>query len=381
MPESLNQKKQVWFLTAWSLAFLIPLYWIKGASGVTLIYSAASGHFWNKLNPYVPSVVLDIYHYSPFFAFIYYPLTLLPSFLHVFLWAFLNIFIFWSGMGLWFKLNWKQPAIVLFALICSAMELDISMRYEQCNAMMAGFILMSLHHLKESKHWRSGIFYALAVNFKIFPIVFGLALLKKWKALLFSVLFLLLLAMIPALYVGPKGIVKLHLQQYESIQKDTINRRMSDLRPTFERKGLPELGKISHYSVIFFFLLYSLRLFLKQSKIPLDLYYCLTAATILLISPRTESPTFIMIAPAYVFLALCLPKWLYPPFLFALFIITFVFTAAWDPFFHLKIQNGFFSKTMGTFVLWFVCVVEILRRELQDRNSLRRLNSDTLPNR
>jgi hypothetical protein len=87
----------------------------------------------------------------------------------------------------------------------------------------------------------------------------------------------------------------------------------------------------------------------------------------LLSSPRTESPTFVLIAPAYLFLA---REWLDQPraarwpglaaLAAAMFLITLGFNDLWPKRIFNPVALHFVTKSIGTFVLWLMSGTLIL---------------------
>jgi hypothetical protein len=126
--------------------------------------------------------------------------------------------------------------------------------------------------------------------------------------------------------------------------------------------GWPWVGKVLRWSVV----LTTLALLWKKRHRPLEgilspVGYCLIASCLLLFSPRSESPTFILIAPAYLFLTRLFYREKKPDVAWALlalclFWITFAFNdlwpkAVWDP----RSWN-YASKVFGIFGIWGILV-------------------------
>ncbi len=171
-----------------------------------------------------------------------------------------------------------------------------------------------------------------------------------------SIVAILILVFLPAIVVGFPASWTLLLEQFSSLRDESTTRSLCDIAALFNRLEWPKLGHTIQVVVgIFTLLLFPVvRFVFSDSKLPFDLWYSFGMSAILLLNPRTETPTFVFIAPAYVFLVTQPISWIRFASIVAMWSITFIYTAVWRPFFHFPLQAEYASKTLGTLLLWIL---------------------------
>lgn len=351
----------------WSLlSFLVsaPFVYRRGLDVVTKTYHGAAVSVAAKGDPYLAvQEGGDLFKYSPLFAVLYRPLSALPEKAEVLLWALLNIVVFWWALSLWAgaSLSWslkKNRVILVFAILAS-MELDISLRYQQFNACLAGLVLIGLHLFREKRLFSAGVLLAIVTNLKVLPVLFAFALLRPFRlrffmGLLTGAIFALVL---PAFILGFESNLRLHEAWIRLLLNDLHSPGLLDVQSLCIRWGWPMVGTVLKGGVA----LVTLGLIFGSRRPSLTWFFSFGMSALLLLSPRTESPTFVLMAPAYVLLALELFSW--PrriPWLIALGVIavitTLVYTDLWPNFVWSPAGTGYASKTTGAFMLWILCV-------------------------
>ncbi|NBT58608.1 DUF2029 domain-containing protein, partial [bacterium] len=209
--------RQATLLGAWSFLCVLPLLLKTGPNVVTLTYLEGAQRFYELGNPYLaPTAGRDYFFYPPFFAAIWRGFSwpgILPGIL---LWAFLNSFVFWWGVSCWFSVEKKQSRWAWFFLVCAAIELDISLRYQQANALLSGLILWALAEFRDRHFGRAGFLLALGTHLKVFPILIAAFLFLPFQ-LAFGASFvvsILVLFLVPASVVGVPEAFWLHIEQF-----------------------------------------------------------------------------------------------------------------------------------------------------------------------
>lgn len=358
---------QVLALTAWSFTFLIPIL-VRGTNIVTNTFTEGTLRFWAGTSPYEPSKIADVFHYSPLFAFLYWPFTELSSSAHALSWGFLNVLVFWMGVSVWFSFTKKTPKMIWLALALCAIELDISQRYQQINACLVGMVLLSLHFYKEEKFVWSALLISFITNIKLLPLVFAVLLcwpLRK-RYILSLVLFSALWLFLPSIGVGFSRNIELHRLQFEAIFSDASTghggRPMLDLASTLTRLGHEQVAYILKIVVAGLAVLICSFARWKEKEVPEGLFYSFVMLTLLVLSPRSESPTFIFLAPAYLFAMQELKGPAKALIVLFGFFISFVFTSAWAPHFTWTYHHGYFSKVFGTYVFWWLAFLLLFLR-------------------
>ncbi len=367
---------QTLLLTAWSVAFVTPLLWAGGKNVCTLTFAEGATRFWSGISPYLPPTVGDVFHYSPFFAMAYGAFEILPDRLEVFAFALLNAFVFWAGVSAWFRIRRSMSPWMWVALAGCAMELDISLRYQQTNALLAGLMLLGLAAYRDGKVARAGAFLALAVNLKVIPGVFALALVfPPRRRYVLALLATLALTIVLPGVVGGFG---LHAEQWRTIGADISQRHLLDLKSALERAGLPGMGELARIFVmagaaVVFPLAWLTR---PREGFSWGPWYTLGVATPLLLIPRVESPTFVWIAPAYLFLMERLGGSRRALLALVVFSITFVYTSLWPQSWWPEMRTFWASKSFGTLILWALAVNVLVRAYVHLRMSplARRVN-------
>jgi hypothetical protein len=354
-------RRQVGWLTAVVLLSVLPKLLMTGTNIVTITYGTAAERILHGILPYQPAPGADMFKYSPFFALAYSPLTLFGPRLHAALWACVNISVFWYGVSRWFLFGKETPAWLWAALILCSMEMDGSLRYQQVNAFLAGLMLLGLADYRDGNFFRSGFLLTVAANLKVVPLVFVLALLypirgRYLKAILAAVL---ITVFAPALVLGLAKNFAFHRAWAEILVGDLGKPGLLDIETVMLYFGAsPFMAKVTRLEVIGFSLLaFGIVLARRPARFPWEDFIPCGLGLMLLASPRTESPTFVLFAPAYIFLvsATLGKRFELALIAIAMFLITFAFNdlwpkAIWNP----SASLHFTTKTLGVFVLWLL---------------------------
>lgn len=353
-------------LALWSFLFVLPVLLKTGPNVVTLTYAEGSQKFWNGINPYEgASPGRDLFFYPPFFAFFWKVLSVwgeLPSSL---IWVFLNALVFWMGVTAWVEIKKQQSVWHWFFLIATAMELDISLRYQQANALLAGLVLLGMAYLKDRKAGRAGFLFALATHLKVFPLLIAAALVLPFHlAFLGSYcLWLLVLLLGPIAVVGFSETWFLHFDQLRATTSDFSKRELLDLATCLKRLGLAEWGiwlqKMTGLVGAVTLLFYRLkRSFLKFSA---GVWYTAFVTVLLAVTPKTESPTFVWMAPGYLLVGEKLSKKMKWFLTSIIFCITLVYTSLIPKSWVYFLTKDYASKTLGNWIFWGLCSFLLLK--------------------
>ncbi len=298
---------------SWILLALIswlavaPMLARTGTNIVTQTYERAADHFWAGEDPYQPpNGKGDWFKYSPFFAAAYGLFAALPDVIQALTWAALNALIFWYGLSRWFRWERATHPLIWIATAVTAMELDTSLRYQQINALMAGVLLVALAEMRDQNKARAARWIALDTNLKLLPGFFAALLLIPGggRYFLHLVIFSLELLLLPIVRLGWHGCWQAHLHWVQTLMADMGAPGLLDIHSVLARMdpGLGSVGRVIQSLVLPITLTLLAHSFRKVSHFSWGLFYTLGAAALLLFSPRTESPTFVLLAPAYLFL-------------------------------------------------------------------------------
>lgn len=354
----------------WSLlSFLVsaPFVYRRGLDVVTKTYHGAAVSVAAKGDPYLAvQEGGDLFKYSPLFAVLYRPLSALPEKAEVLLWALVNIVVFWWALSLWAgaSLAWSRKNLWLLAFaVLASMELDISLRYQQFNPCLAGLTLMAFFFFREKRFVGAGLLLALATNLKILPGLFALALARFFGRSygLAFVLGTVLCVLLPSLILGWSFNQDLHFSWLRLLISDAHAPGLLDLSTQMGRWGWPFAAPVKISLALI-----TLGVVLYRPAASLGALYSFGAAALLLLSPRTESPTFVLMAPAYVLLALEFRRDRAGRFAWALLsliavLTTLVYTDLWPRFLWSPAGTGYASKTLGALGLWGLALTRLVR--------------------
>jgi len=360
------RKKQICqclFLSVWSFLFVLPLLLKGGPNIVTLTFQEGADRFFQGQNPYaLPGQDTDVFHYPPFFAVLWGVFDILGISTKVLFWVFLNCLIFWLGISKWWLFERKQTPWAWFFLICTAVELDISVRYQQSNALVTGLILLALAAIRDRQMGRAGIYFAVATHIKVFPVFLALIVAfsfpVNWSFLGSFLGALLICFSVPSFLVGPQQTLWLHWAQFQAITQDFSRREMLDIAPCMARLGFSLLGKILQKGILFIsavvMVIYRLRN--ANDKFRWQYWYSIFVTTLLLVTPRAESPTFVWAAPAYLLFSQTNSRRVLWGLAFIGFFLSLIYSSAFavQPFEWFR-QN-WTSKTLATLGLWLLSV-------------------------
>ncbi len=151
----------------------------------------------------------DLYKYSPTFSLLMAPLAILPDVIGLFFWNVLNALILFLGIRkLQLPPRFKEVSFQkshAFILLFVGLELMTSLQNEQSNGLIAGLIILAFVFLEKEKIWLGTLCIALTFYIKIFGIVaFALFLIypRKGKFILSSAVWMIVLGLLPAVFVG-----------------------------------------------------------------------------------------------------------------------------------------------------------------------------------
>jgi hypothetical protein len=166
------------------------------------------------------------YSYSPFFATLLIPFTLLPSGITEVIWLLANLFflkrileIISSMLNL--SLFSKKEHYLWLAISTLLVLRFVLHNFEmvQMNIFLLFCCLESFHQAKKKNYWLSGLLLALGITIKILPLVLIPYFLyrKILKPLPFTFLFTLTFLLFPALFFGWEFNLSLHSQWWDII--------------------------------------------------------------------------------------------------------------------------------------------------------------------
>jgi len=174
------------------------------------VITAAAENILHGQNPYAPQQGLNFFKYSPLAGLLTVPFSLLWDEIGLFLFVFLQFWLFLWGFWYWsrtagFRLE-KSLSVFLLAFFSIIFDTTVNIQNCQVNAWILGLMLLGAAQYAEGKYIKSGLLLSLASNLKLFPFTLGLCLLtgfkkKYWAAFGGGALFWFVL---PAFFLGWK---------------------------------------------------------------------------------------------------------------------------------------------------------------------------------
>lgn len=373
----LDKTKTLVFLAfvLWSFVLVAPSLLGTGPNVVTKTYFGAAERIVSGQSPYSylgPDT--DAFKYSPLFALLFSPLSIIPSTPATLIFAFLNITVFWLGLIFWSQnLALSLRATILVGIVCS-MELDGALRYQQINPFLAGLTLLGGHFLFLKRTLLAALFFAVGVNFKIIPLVFaGSYLLSRDKRFFLGFTsWSFVLVFLPIPFLGIETNLLRHREWFEVLLRDLkAPEGILDIQTVLVKIGLPPVFSLfSKWAVLLasgaILVLIGRRIVdsnRDKNKLELKKYFCLWFAvglsSVLLLSPRTESPTFVYAAPIFAFLVPLSnlvegfsKKLFWAWYGVGFFLISFSFNDLWPKGIWDPLSLFYRTKTLGLFGLW-----------------------------
>jgi Glycosyltransferase family 87 len=380
-----NLSQQIAILTLLTACMVLPHLWLNGTNVVTHSYAFGTRQFWLGSSPYAnPQGMSDWFKYSPLFAWLYTPYAFLSSPFQSSLWGLTNIFFFWTGVSLWFPWKNLDSKWLWAGFVFCSMEADGSFRYQQLNCALVGLTLVATYLYQQKKYFWAGVLLSFLANIKILPGLFllGLFFPMRKRYCLGILLSSIICIGVPSLFWGLSKSWTYHVDWITLLTHDTQTDGLLDIATVLKRIGFSDTKLWALYPISILSLIVMLWPRIRPSSFSWDLWMSLGLFSLLLINPRTESPTFVLGGPAYLFLLrfiLSLPqkRKLFPLGLWCLgvFFTTFCMNdlwprVLWDPGSWLQL-----NKTLGVFLLWFVSLyfsVDIAR-QTQPHSDLARL--------
>ncbi len=339
-----------------------------------LIFKTSATHLIQGLDLYVhhPGDHVDLFKYSPLFALLMAPFTILPDWLGIIIWNLINLLTLMIGLRMMPGLGKKQ---VTFILLIAFFELIGSIMNEQSNALMAGLMVLGIACFEKNKPFWGALSLVFSVYIKLFSLVVFMMLLfypKRLKTALYTVFWMIVFALLPILVTGWDGLKETYLSWYTMLGQD-----YSD-SVGFSVIGI--LVKWFNYqgsrNIVFLVgvvLMVMPLLKFKQYSNQNFRYAVLSALLIWIIifNHKAESPTFV-IAMTGIGLYFVTQPWNLQNKLFLAFAIVFVSLVYSDlmppgprnNFFH-----PYFIKALPCIVIWLKIIYEIMFNKIKPAHS------------
>jgi len=187
-----------------------------------LIFKSSFYHLLQNKDLYVPHLAdhYDLYKYSPTFAFLMFSFAWLPDLPGALIWNLLN------GLLLFFAIKalpQLQDKIKVFILWFILFELITSVQNFQSNGLMAALLILGFVAVENKKEMWATLFLVISVYIKLFGLVgfvFFFFSENKKKFILFSVIWFILLGLLPLVVISPEFLLQLYKSWFRLLMTD-----------------------------------------------------------------------------------------------------------------------------------------------------------------
>lgn len=188
------------------------------------IFEKSFQHLKNHQDLYVlyPEEHWDLYKYTPSFSVFFGIFSSLPDWLGLNLWNLLNALVLLFSVYYLPRFDNRQKG---FILLIALIELMTSMQNAQSNALIAGLLIFAFGFLERNKPLFATLCIILSAFIKLFGIV-GFAIFLfypgKWKSALYSIVWFILIAALPLMFVDMQQYLKLLSSYQHLLQEDHV---------------------------------------------------------------------------------------------------------------------------------------------------------------
>jgi hypothetical protein len=342
-----------------------------------IIFKQSFFHLKNGTNLYLEYVkeYWDHYYYSPSFAALVMPFSLIPTTTATFAWG-----IFDAGL-LYFAIR-QLPILSKyqnFILLLSANEMMNSASNLQSNGIMAATIILSFVYLIRQKEVKSTAMILIGFFIKLYSIT-GLAFFffsqHKKRFVLWFIFWLIVLLLLPLLFTSPSFLIQCYKDWAAALSLKSnfditvsMYHNMVDITLQGMVKRVFNLPSLNKWLFIVPGLLVfgAQYLFYKHFSNPIYRLYILCSVLLFIIvfNTGTESPTYIIGVPA-----ICLwyvlqekTKWINMIFIVSIFFSSFSYSDIFTPWLRTQVMMPYALKVLGCFIVWVVIAVQIFTRQ------------------
>lgn len=348
-----------------STFIVAPAHIKTGTNVVTKTYEFAADAIGNQSNPYGSTgPERDIYKYGPVFAILYLPLGKLDPVSQAIAWAFFVSSVFWFGflkLASAFGLFMPKTKSFWIFLALASLELDGSLRYQQVNGLLIGLAMVGWALVVKRKEFRALLALVFASFLKALPLPFVGVLLLESRKRVFSVSILsLFFFLIPVWFLGWQQNLQWHLSWWETLRADSLAPGLLDVKTVFGRMGFLRVGiGVSIFVGTVTGVVFIERVFRGRLRDTAALFF-LGVLTILLLNPRTESPTFVWASPAMFFLGIQCKHILNKVcFAAAVFLMSICFSDIWPKSLWNPLELDYAPKIWGALLLWLLALWQV----------------------
>lgn len=310
-----------------------------------------------------PAEQWDLYKYSPTFALAMLPFAYMPDWLGLMLWSLLGTTLLFFAISRFPYADRHTVSLMLWFLLVEALTGTLS---SQSNLLMAGLLIMAFNSLEKKNVKLGTLFIVITFFIKIYgAIAFLLFFLypQKKKFILYSILWLVVIGLLPLLVISPSQLQYLYLSWYDLLRSDLSASQGMSVMGVLNVWFHIDIDK-SIVAGIGLILLVLPLLKVKAYKEDLFRIFFFSGMMIWMIifNHKAESPTFIIAASG-------IALWYFSQKanwqIRTLLIIAFIFsclapTDIFPPYIRQQIFQPYLVKVIPCILIWFVIEYQLL---------------------
>jgi hypothetical protein len=358
------------FLIVVLVATIHRLWLNEGAFNNYLIFRCSFYHLVNgeNLYSYHPGEHEDLYKYSPSFALLMAPMAILPKWLGLIIWNWMNVIVPFVAVSQ-LKLNQRQKAFILLFIV---IELLGSIQNSQSNGLMTGLIIAAFASFENKKPVMAALLICLGFYVKLFAAVAGILFLfydRKIRFLLAGACWLVLLGLLPAIFGGFDQLV-VHYHNWLDLLKNDPAHDLNFSIMTLTQRWFNFTAPDSYYLIPgMIFLLLPLLRFKEWKNFHWRLTYLgASLIWVVIFNHKAESPTFVIAMAGVAIATVLMPA---NKFITALLWFVFVLTGLsatdlFPPYVRNEIIIPWCLKALPCIVAWCWIVVFLLREKFTE---------------
>jgi hypothetical protein len=330
-----------------------------------VVFKSSFHHLIENINlyEYYPNEYADLFKYSPTFALMMIFFHYLPESIGLVIWNLINFLVLYYAI---FTINsidyFKKLGIFSFLLF----ELILSTQNSQCNALLAGLLILAYNLLEKGKNEHATFVIALGAFIKVYSLIGCLLLLfypNKIKSIVTLTIWFVLLFILPLIFVDLSKLLWQYQNWYTLLKADQ-NESIGMSLFAFTHFLLPLnyfkastllFGLIILFTPLIKFKQYNNQLFRTN-------YLAFILIWIVVINHKAESPTYVIAMSGIAIWYFTSPK----SYLnIALVLFAFFFTSIWTTeIIPYSFKNDFialnFVKSFFPILILFKVLVDLI---------------------
>jgi len=197
------------FVFILTVSLILPIS-SKQTQGDFDVYYTSSQNYLAKAPVYIPHDGIEEFKYSPLFALVFSPLTMLTKILALYIWNILNIFWLYLIFYLLYRLkqmSFSKPQDLLIIVCLFALTgrfIFINIKLGQINIFLCCLMVLTMYLEINKKYFWASVTLAFSLMIKFFPLLFLVyfVLRRRFKLVGLTLLMIVFFLLLPSIYSG-----------------------------------------------------------------------------------------------------------------------------------------------------------------------------------